>query len=133
MVLKVLKWMSLLGAALLVGAYLTAWAAPVTYLKMFSHIRLAPISIPWALERANSELVAEAYDFCEHPVLFAWYGSFGGGPVLPDGQSVSDTTEFEEVVLFKSGIIYESTKKALAEMAVFNEAVLSKCLIDKES
>ena len=125
--------MGMLSAALLIGAYLTAWVAPVTYLKMFSHIRLAPISVSWALERANSDLTADTYDFCEQPVLFAWYGSFGGGPVLPDGLSVPGTTEFEEVVLFRSGIIRESTKKALAEMAVFNETVVLKCLMETES
>ncbi|MEM6624897.1 MAG: hypothetical protein AAF674_21975 [Pseudomonadota bacterium] len=133
MFLKVLKWIGMLGAAFLVGAYLTAWAAPVTYLKMVSHIQIAPISISWAPERANFHSAAETYDFCEHPVLFAWYGSFGGGPVLPNGLNVPDAIEFEEVVLFRSGVIYESAKKALAEMAVFNEAVLSECLIETES
>lgn len=123
----------MLGATFFASAFLTAWAAPVTYLKISSHIRLDPFSVSWALNRANSDLAAESYDFCEQPVLFAWYGSFGGGPVLPKDQSIPDMAEFEEVVLFRSGIIYERTKKALAEMAVFNEAVLSECLMDVES
>lgn len=123
----------MLGVALLVGAYLTAMAAPLTYLKMFSHIQLAPISVSWALERANSDLTADTHDFCKQPVLFAWYGSFGGGPVLTDNLITPDTNEFEEVVLFRSGIINESTKKALAEMAIFNETILSECFVETQS
>lgn len=131
--LKALKWMGMLGAAVLVGTYATAWAAPVTYLKMYSQVQLAPISVSWAVERANFYLATETYDFCEQPVLFAWYGSFGGGPVLPDDLSIPDTTEFEEVVLFRSGVIYENTRRALAAMAVFNETVLSECSMNPQA
>lgn len=123
----------MLGAAFWVGAYLMARAAPVTYLRVVSRIELAPISVSWALEQAKSDLTAGNYDSCEELVLFAWYGSFGGGPVLPDDLKVPDTVGFEEVVLFRSGTVYESTKDAVAKMAIFNETVLTECLTENQN
>ncbi len=71
MLVKTLKWMAMLVAAIFASAYLMVWVSPVTYLKMQSQVRLAPISISWALKRANSDLEAKSYDFCKQPVLFA--------------------------------------------------------------
>lgn len=47
--------------------------------------------------------------------------------------SIPDTAEFEEVVLFRSGVVNESTQMALDEMATFNEIVLSQCLLQTGS
>jgi hypothetical protein len=131
--MRTLNLLALAVAAVWVFAFVIAWASPVAYLKIQSQIGITPISISWALQRANEDLISGAYEVCKQPVLFAWYSSFSGGPVLPEELTVPVSAEFEEVVLFSSGIVRESTHTALEKMAVFNEITHSRCLAEAES
>lgn len=133
MILRTMKFLGLAVAFVWASAFAVAWASPVSYLKIQSRIGLAPISISWALDRANEDLASGAYEACRQPVLFAWYGSFGGGPVLPDQLAVPSSAAFEEVVLFRSGIVRESTHKALDRMAIFNEITHTRCFAEAET
>lgn len=132
MFMKAVKFLGLAIAFVWAVAIAIGWIAPVSYLKVQSRIGIAPISITWALDRANEDLASGAYEACNQPVLFAWYGSFGGGPVLPDEVTVPATAEFDEVVLLRSGIVRESTQIALVKMAVFNATTHSRCFTEIE-
>ncbi|MEM9434601.1 MAG: hypothetical protein AAGA12_11825 [Pseudomonadota bacterium] len=131
--IKAVKFLGLAVAVVWALAFAIAWTSPVSYLKVQSRMGIAPISVLWALDRANKDLVSGAYEACDQPVLFAWYGSFGGGPVLPDEKTVPATAEFDEVVLFRSGIVRERTQTALDKMAVFNDITHSRCFTEAES
>ena len=133
MFLRTVKFLGLVVAIVWALAFVIAWTSPVSYLKVQSRIGIAPISISWTLDRANEDLVSGAYKACNQPVLFAWYGSFGGGPMLPDELTVPASAEFDEVVLFRSGIIREGTQIALDKMAIFNEITHSRCFTEAES
>lgn len=133
MFIRSVKFLGLAVAVAWALALVIAWASPVSYLKVQSRIGIAPISISWALDRANEDLVSGAYEACNQPVLFAWYGSFGGGPVLPDELTVPASAEFDEVVLFRSGIVRESTQTALDKMAIFNETTYTRCFAEAET
>ena len=133
MFIRSVKFLGLAVALAWALALVIAWVSPVSYLKVQSRIGIAPISISWALDRANEDLVSGAYEACNQPVLFAWYGSFGGGPVLPDELTVPASAEFDEVVLFRSGIVRESTQTALDKMAIFNETTHTRCFAEAET
>ena len=133
MFIRTVKFLGLAVAVVWALSFVIAWASPVSYLKVQSQVGIAPISISWALDRANEDLVSDAYEACKPPILFAWYGSFGGGPVLQNSLTVPASAEFEEVVLFRSGIVRESTQTALDKMAIFNEITHSRCFIEAEN
>ncbi|WP_299964170.1 hypothetical protein [uncultured Roseobacter sp.] len=125
--MKWLIWAVLSVAAILFLAFPLAWVAPVAYLKVEAFFGFGPVSMPWAISLAHDRLAAGAYDDCAAPFLFAWYGSFGGGPYVPDHLKLPPRSEFEEIILIHSGIVTESTKVVLSEMAQFNENMIHQC------
>jgi len=125
--LKTLTWV-VAGIALFAFALcMVAVLLPVTYLKFHSVLGFGPMSMSWAVSQAHEGLIERAADYCNEPVLLSWHGSFGGGPVVPDGIPLPPQDAFEELVLVNSGIIYEHTKLVLDTMAKFNIELLNKC------
>ena len=123
---KIFIWFALSLGTILLSIHLFAWIAPVAYLRAEAAIGFGPVSMPWAIERAGELLLSETYEYCTSPFLFGWHSSFGGGPHLPR-DVLQIETEYEEIVLVRSGIIFESTKRTLDAMAEFNFKMLAEC------
>ena len=128
--MRVARFIGLATACVWLIAFAIAWTSPITYLKAQSKVRLAPVSVSWVLDSLIDDVVLGYHDVCKNPVLFAWHGSFGGGPVYSAGSMALDTAEYTEIVLFRTDIIHERNQVALAKMAVFNDTTLSRCFTD---
>lgn len=66
---KTLSYFALAVAGIWFVAFVMAWVSPVSYLKSQSKIGIAPVSISWALQRANEDLMSGAYENCDNPVF----------------------------------------------------------------
>ena len=125
--LKVLTWLSVGIALIALALFALATFAPLTYLKLHSFNGFGPIPLRWVISQAHDGLIAQSAEYCRDPVLLSWYGSFGGGPVVPNSVHLPASEAFDEVTLIRSGILYERTKLALNAMAKFNTELLHQC------